>query len=82
MAISDGHEDIFLSFCNEHEKWRAQGKLSHELCSPSSPIEPTAALPSSLVFFAHRHCFAIDADKEGPEERGGYDWPCRHEQSS
>ena len=27
MAISDSQEDIFLSFCNEHEKWRAQGKF-------------------------------------------------------
>jgi len=31
MAISDSQEDIFLSFCNEHEKWRAKVKLSHEL---------------------------------------------------
>ena len=48
MAISDGQEGIFLSFCNEHEKWRAQGKLSHDLCS--LPLLENLPPPSPLLF--------------------------------
>ena len=44
MAISFVIMVFFLSSRNEPKRWRAQGKLSHELCSPSL-IEPTAASP-------------------------------------
>jgi hypothetical protein len=50
MAISDGQEGIFLSFCNEHEKWRAQGKLSHEL--RSLPLRSNLLPPSPLLLFS------------------------------
>jgi len=49
MAISFVIMVFFLSSRNEPKRWRAQGKLSHELCSPSL-IEPTAASP--LLFYS------------------------------
>ena len=49
MAISFVIMVFLLSSRNEPKRWRAQGKLSHELCSPSL-IEPIVPPPSPPLF--------------------------------
>ena len=71
MAISDGKEDIFLSFCNDHEKWRAI-VTTHDVISPSPPIIKNL-LPYPLLFPLLRIVIVYHADKyeEGPKGQGG-----------
>jgi hypothetical protein len=84
MAILDGQEGIFLSFCNKLKSGvpRESCHMSCDLSLSDSNLPP----PSPFFFSSLLIVIVLRSmpTKKGPEdeEQGGHDRPRRHEQSS